>query len=256
MRRSRTEVGLLVLPEAGHAAALGQRHDRVVNQRITVNLDWWNAALAERRLPGGPVVGVGVDGCTATGLAQISRGDIFMLARAAEDDKAALRVLWHVLAWGSGNKLRGNKRRLAAVAASPGQVGGLLRRAASLAGSHPGLAYTCFYPDDRRTAVPFLGPAFFTSICTSPVAASTTIYRSSSTVGSRRACTMTSGGVRWTVAGAGRRRPMNGTAGCLTDGQPKSRTGWGGRYRPTRSSAGCLAALPDPCRRWELGPRA
>jgi hypothetical protein len=161
MRRSPTEVGLLVLPEACHAA-LGQWQDRVVNQRVTVNLDWWNTALAEHRPPGGPVVGVGVNGSTATGLAQIGRGDIFRLAHAVEDDEAALRLLWHTLAWGSGNKLRGNKRRLAAVAASPGQVAGLLRRAASLAGSQPGLAYTCLYPDDRRTAVPFLGPAFFT----------------------------------------------------------------------------------------------
>lgn len=160
MRCSPTDVDRLVLPERGRTT-LGYRKDRVVDQRIAVNLDWWNARLAEWRLPGGPVSGRGVSGTTVTGRAEISRGDIFVLAR-DRDSAAVFRLLWHVLAWGSGSKLRGNRRRLVAVAADTSRVADVLERAATAAGSRPGVAYALLYPDDRRAAIPYLGPAFLT----------------------------------------------------------------------------------------------
>jgi hypothetical protein len=67
-----------------------------VDQRIAVNLDWWNARLAEWRLQGGPVFGRGVSGTTVTGRAAISRGDILVLAR---DRDAAASFGCHGTCW-------------------------------------------------------------------------------------------------------------------------------------------------------------
>ena len=92
----------------------------------------------------------------------IRRADIFALADAAADDPtAALTLLWNALAWGSGDKRRNNKARIAAVATHPEAAAALLQQAAALSRTDPQAAYELLYPRNR-TAIAGLGPAFFT----------------------------------------------------------------------------------------------
>ena len=68
----------------------------------------------------------------------IRRADIFVLADAATDDPAAaLTLLWNSLAWGSGDKRRNNKARIAAIAADPDAAAALLQQAAALSPTDP-----------------------------------------------------------------------------------------------------------------------
>ncbi|AGB27235.1 hypothetical protein Mycsm_07139 (plasmid) [Mycobacterium sp. JS623] len=117
---------------------------------IPVGRRWWTDALTA----------AGLDD-TLTG-DTIRRADIFALADAAgEDPAAALTLLWNALAWGSGDKRRNNKARIAAVAADPAAAAALLQRAAVLSRTDPQAAYDLLYPNNR-TAISDLGPAFFT----------------------------------------------------------------------------------------------
>lgn len=117
---------------------------------IPVGRRWWTDALTA----------AGLDD-TLTG-DTIRRADIFALADAAgEDPAAALTLLWNALAWGSGDKRRNNKARIAAVAADPAAAAALLQQAAVLSRTDPQAAYDLLYPNNR-TAISDLGPAFFT----------------------------------------------------------------------------------------------
>ena len=72
------------------------------NHAIPVGRPWWTQTLAAHGLED-----------TLTG-ETIRRADIFVLADAATDDPAAaLTLLWNSLAWGSGDKRRNNKARIA-----------------------------------------------------------------------------------------------------------------------------------------------
>ncbi|MEU4693765.1 hypothetical protein [Actinoplanes sp. NPDC023714] len=54
------------------------------------------------------------------------------------------------------------RKRLAAVAADVGAARGVLATAAALAHHNPREAYAVLFPGDRRTAIRYLGAAFFT----------------------------------------------------------------------------------------------
>jgi hypothetical protein len=105
-----TDLSTLVLPPAARRALPQRRPESIDQHAVAVPTDWWNAALAHYKLPGGPVVGhTGRDGTT-----RISRGQLFALASDTDPshERDVLRLLWHVLAWGSGFKLRHNHKRL------------------------------------------------------------------------------------------------------------------------------------------------
>ncbi|REE02278.1 hypothetical protein [Citricoccus muralis] len=115
-----------------------------------LNTDWWARKLGD--LPGGPVLND--DGTHCKG--RISRGGIFTLAEDAVQDttgEAALRLLWHALHWGTGDSNRGNRKRIASIAADPPRFGRLLHDAAA--------AFTFLKPG-RTNAIKDLGPGFFT----------------------------------------------------------------------------------------------
>nr|WP_199443592.1 hypothetical protein [Umezawaea beigongshangensis] len=70
-------------------------------------------------------------------------------------------LLWRVLAWGSGNHLRQNARRLDSIAADVPRAEKLLAEAADRSRHDPTGAYATLWPDNR-SAIRFLGPSFFT----------------------------------------------------------------------------------------------
>lgn len=120
------------------------------NHAISVGRPWWTHTRAAH----------GFDDTLAG--ETIRRADIFALAeRAADDSAAALTLLWNALAWGSGNKRRNNKARIASIAADPTAAAALLQQAARLSHTDPQAAYDLLYPHNR-TAISYLGPAFFT----------------------------------------------------------------------------------------------
>ena len=75
-----------------------------------------------------------------------------------------MTLLWNSLAWGSGDKRRNNKARIAAIAADPAASAALPEQAAALLSrTDPPAAYDLLYPRNR-TAISDLGPAFFTNV--------------------------------------------------------------------------------------------
>ncbi|KMV22110.1 hypothetical protein [Mycobacterium heckeshornense] len=124
--------------------------DWIDNHAIPVGRSWWTRTLNT----------YGFDD-TLTG-ETIRRADIFRLADAAlESPAGALTLLWNALAWGSGEKRRNNKARIASVAANRDRAANLLQTAAQLARTNSLAAYDLLYPANK-TAIPDLGPAFFT----------------------------------------------------------------------------------------------
>jgi hypothetical protein len=120
------------------------------HHRIDVGRSWWTGALADHDFDD-TILGE-----------TISRADIFAIAdRALEDPDAAITLLWNALAWGSGEKRRNNKARIAAVAQDRTAAGQLLQHAARISRADPLQAYDLLYPENK-TAISDLGPAFFT----------------------------------------------------------------------------------------------
>lgn len=159
MTETGTDLSTLALPRTSRTALARPRTERIDNHAVAVPAAWWNSALAQNGLPGGPVTGRTGPGGRTT----ISRGQLFALASDADlaSDHDLLRLLWHVLAWGSGFTLRHNHKRLKAIAGSPSTAAAALRAAASHARTDPESAYARLY---RLTGdpIPHLGPAFFT----------------------------------------------------------------------------------------------
>ncbi|MFJ6492547.1 hypothetical protein [Streptomyces californicus] len=152
-----TDVSRLRLPRAGREALQRPRSERIDGHAVPVAGAWWNAELAAARLPGGPVVGPGVT--------ELSRGDLFADADRLDPgcDEDVLRFLWRVLAWGSGKKLRLNRRRIRAVTADPPGSAAALRAAVRAARECPERAYEALRPGNRN-AIAYLGPAFSTKV--------------------------------------------------------------------------------------------
>lgn len=136
-----------------------EQHPRVEaidNHGFDLNLEWWNSRISES--PGAPVASRAGE----TGQGFISRGDIFDLAQAARDDESggsALRLLWHTLAWGTGNSHRNSPRRIASVTGKE-SVALLLQHASILSATEPRAAFRLLKPG--RNAIGYLGPNFFT----------------------------------------------------------------------------------------------
>ncbi|MER7624367.1 hypothetical protein [Streptomyces sp. NPDC126503] len=152
-----TDLSRLSLPRACRDALAGPRAERIDQHTVPVAAHWWDVEVAAARLPGVPVVG--------SGAGVLSRGDLFEDAATldAGSDEELLRFLWRVLAWGSGMKLRLNRRRIHAVAADPAPALAALRRALGAAPHDPAEAYEALRPRGR-SAVPSLGPAFATKV--------------------------------------------------------------------------------------------
>jgi hypothetical protein len=146
-----TPLGDIDLPAPAITQLAGVRvEDWIDNHAITVGRRWWTRTLNDN----------GFDE-TLTG-ETIRRADIFALADPAlESPDAALTLLWNALAWGSGDKRRNNKARIASVAAERATAAELLQSAAQLARTKPLAAYDLLYPGNK-TAISDLGPAFFT----------------------------------------------------------------------------------------------
>ncbi|WP_109519561.1 hypothetical protein [Mycolicibacter heraklionensis] len=122
----------------------------IYGHAIPADRRWWTQALAAH-------------GFADTLIGDtICRADIFALADAAPSDpQAALTLLWNSLAWGSGDKLRNNRARIASIAADRDGAAAVLQQAAALSRTDPQGAYHLLYPRNR-TAICNLGPAFFT----------------------------------------------------------------------------------------------
>lgn len=137
------------------------REHRILDHGFDLDVDWWNPKLVERRLPGGPLMTA--DGATS-GRGRIDRRLLFSLADDALEDEtgeAALRLLWPVLLWGTGDTNRLNKKRIASVAKDPKAAGKTLRDAAKVSREDPGRAFLILRPG-RRNVITSLGPGFFT----------------------------------------------------------------------------------------------
>lgn len=132
----------------------------IYDQRIRVNLTWWNAAI--EGVSGGPVQGRVGDEVSAIGTGTISRGDLFELApRAASDPDAALALLWHSYAWGAGPSALRNVSRLVDSVRRTNDASIRLMHAAALAATSPHEAYASLKPG-RQNLFRWFGPAFFT----------------------------------------------------------------------------------------------
>ncbi|MFD7603263.1 hypothetical protein ACFWAN_22570 [Streptomyces mirabilis] len=152
-----TDLSRLQLPRACREALAKQRSERIDSHTIPVATAWWNTELAADRLPGAPMA--------SSDVTQLSRGDLFADAAKldADSDEELLRFLWRVLAWGSGMKLRLNRKRMRAVADSPSSAVATLRKALKAAREDPARAYEALRPRDRN-ALAYLGPAFSTKV--------------------------------------------------------------------------------------------
>ncbi|MFJ9075616.1 hypothetical protein ACIRO3_10210 [Streptomyces sp. NPDC102278] len=152
-----TDLSRLRLPRACRDALARPRPERIDGHTIAIAPDWWNTAMAVARLPGAPVTGPDV--------AQLSRGDLFTDAANLDtsSETELLRFLWRVLAWGSGMKLRLNRKRIRAVADNRSSAVAALRRALWAAREDPAKAYEALRPGGRN-AIAYLGPAFSTKV--------------------------------------------------------------------------------------------
>ncbi|MFE5137248.1 hypothetical protein ACFRDV_06160 [Streptomyces fagopyri] len=152
-----TDLSRPQLPRACREALAKRRSERIDGHTIPIATDWWNTEIAAAHLPGAPMTGPDVT--------QLSRGDLFTDAANldAGSEEELLRFLWRVLAWGSGMKLRLNRKRIKAVADNPSAAVAALRQALQTARVDPAQAYEALRPGDRN-AIAYLGPAFSTKV--------------------------------------------------------------------------------------------
>ncbi|MEV7071617.1 hypothetical protein [Streptomyces sp. NPDC093990] len=153
----RTDLSRLQLPHAACAVLAERRSERIDGHTVPIAGDWWNTEITAAHLPGAPVTGPDVT--------QLSRGDLFRDAANldAGSEEELLRFLWRVLAWGSGMKLRLNRKRIQAVADSPSSAVAALRHALHAAREDPAQAYEALRPGGRNV-IAYLGPAFSTKV--------------------------------------------------------------------------------------------
>ncbi|WP_410657222.1 hypothetical protein [Amycolatopsis sp. lyj-112] len=138
---SATDLSALHLPE--WVVSLLPERETVEEQAIRIRQEWWEKAVASRRLPGSPP--------TATTL---TRADVWAPA------EHVFTLLWRTLAWGSGSHLRQNSQRLNSIEADVVRAEDLLTRAAEESRRDPERAYALLRP--RHNEIRGLGPSFFT----------------------------------------------------------------------------------------------
>ncbi|MGC8919651.1 hypothetical protein AB7952_12625 [Streptomyces sp. PG2] len=152
-----TDLSRLQLPHACREALAQQRSEWIDDHTIAIPAHWWNSEVAAAHLPGAPV--------TSPGTTHLSRGDLFAHAASLDLDseEELLRFLWRILAWGSGMRLRHNRKRIRAVADGLPSATAALRQALLAAREDPGQAYEALRPGGRN-AIAHLGPAFSTKV--------------------------------------------------------------------------------------------
>lgn len=95
-------------------------------------------------------------------MGQICRADIFALADdACRDPDAALTMLWHAVAWGTGKRPRLCLARMRA-ARKVQRIGATLTEIAVIARTDPDKAYTRLCPYPGGNLIKYLGPSFAT----------------------------------------------------------------------------------------------
>lgn len=215
--------------------------ENIDHHAVAVPTDWWNAALAHYGLQGGPVVGhAGRDGTT-----RISRAQLFELASDTDpsEERDVLRLLWHVLAWGSGFKLRHNHKRLKGIAEKPAAAAATLRTAARLARSDPQAA-TRSSTGSRAFPSPTWDRPFSPSSSTSPGRAPTPIPAPFSTAALPTVSGRVVAGPHCTVAATGHHVPTSATAPSWPAGPRRRARGAEGTSALTRSNGGSSARDP------------
>lgn len=146
----------ILTPKRRLVESLLPRSRAIDDHAILVNARWWGEALTTAGVPGSPLR---TQSSSAGPI--ITRSDVFLLAGAADAD--VLRMLWHALAWGGGRRVRLMRKRIESVARDTPRAVDVLARAIDLAQASPSAAYDTLYPS-RRSAIPYLGPAFFTKV--------------------------------------------------------------------------------------------
>lgn len=137
-----TDLTMVVLPP--WAVPSRPRRVSVGDHAITIREQWWREALSTHGLPGIPPAGP-----------TLTRAEVWEPA----DD--VFTLLWRVLAWGSGSRLRQNARRLDDIAADVPRPEKLLTEAANRSRHDAAGAYAVLWPDGR-SAIRALGPSFLT----------------------------------------------------------------------------------------------
>lgn len=137
----------------------GRPRENIIHPHgVTVSLAFWEAIEG---LPGAPLTG----GPSRLGKVHIDRGQIFTMADAAVTDStgtAALKMLWHALAWGSDQRNYNNPGRIASIAKDPVAAGQLLHKAAKASRVDPEKAFMLLHPKPGKNAISSLGPNFST----------------------------------------------------------------------------------------------
>lgn len=134
------------------------RTEAIFEHAVTVGLDWWNDRHSD--LSGLPVRARG----HTTGNQLLTRQELFTLGEQISDDDpgaAAVRMLWHTLAWGTGPSQRGNAKRITAITANLPRNRELLRESAVASRSDSSAAFQLLRAKNRNT-INYLGPNFFT----------------------------------------------------------------------------------------------
>lgn len=114
-----------------------------------INVKWWAARGIEITFP-----------TKDAEAPRLTRRDLFAMGNELESEQDLSSFVWHVLAWGSGNSVRNNLKRLDSIPAHEP----LLREALDVArAGDPRTAYSTLV---RRGGgvIPSLGPAFFTKL--------------------------------------------------------------------------------------------
>jgi hypothetical protein len=146
---------------------LGRRQGYVLDHGFDgkiVGADWWNERLHAEGLD------QRVQLCDHGQTKLLTRHDLFEIARPVARPNATdidvLTLLWHVLAWGTGQSQRGNNTRIRAFVCAPDRQRnvGLLKNA--IAYARDGDAASAYQTLIRRGGgqIRGLGPAFFTKL--------------------------------------------------------------------------------------------
>ncbi|WP_155990570.1 hypothetical protein [Paraoerskovia marina] len=153
-------------PPAWTGSWLGRRNEVILDHGFTADQllpSWWDEKLESAGLAGHSIDIPSHGG----GAPRLTRRDLFVMASDLDEgspDDDYLRLLWHVLAWGSGRSRRNNLQRIAAFTDPElRQERVALLRSATVA-ARQGDAAIAYGTLIRRGGgkIPGLGPAFFT----------------------------------------------------------------------------------------------
>lgn len=133
------------------------REEVIQQHSVGIGAEWWNNQK-------GSVPELPLQHSIVDGRPRLSRGEIFEFAepiKTVHDGSEAIRLLWHVLAWGTGPTQRGNAQRIKGVLTDLESNKRLLAEAAIISREDPISAFKLFRPGDSNV-ISHLGPNFFT----------------------------------------------------------------------------------------------